>query len=84
MALNQRDLHWRSTAVNDSLGNLEEVLPYDAYKDVKIKIKEDKDLSVKAKSRFSRSLRSLSEPMSLAEMARTWDVCARAVHLHFT
>ncbi|KAK6925508.1 Mediator complex subunit 15, KIX domain, partial [Dillenia turbinata] len=41
--------------------------------------KEDKDRSVKAKSRFSRSLRSLLEPMSLGEMARTWDVCARAV-----
>ncbi|KAJ6941849.1 hypothetical protein NC652_007805 [Populus alba x Populus x berolinensis] len=41
--------------------------------------KEYEDLSIKAKSRFSISLRSLSQPMSLGEIARTWDVCARAV-----
>ncbi|KAJ9189965.1 hypothetical protein P3X46_001208 [Hevea brasiliensis] len=41
--------------------------------------KEYEDLSVKAKSRFSICLRSLSQPMSLGEIARTWDVCARAV-----
>lgn len=41
--------------------------------------KEYEDLSVKAKSRFSISLRSLSQPMSLGEIARTWDVCARTV-----
>ncbi|GMI93916.1 hypothetical protein HRI_003060900 [Hibiscus trionum] len=41
--------------------------------------KEHEDLSVKAKSRFSISLRSLSQPMTLGEMARAWDVCARAV-----
>ncbi|GMI78122.1 hypothetical protein HRI_001481500 [Hibiscus trionum] len=41
--------------------------------------KEHEDLSVKAKSRFSISLRSLSQPMSLGEIARTWDVCAREV-----
>ncbi|KAL1077272.1 hypothetical protein V6Z11_D10G085800 [Gossypium hirsutum] len=41
--------------------------------------KENEDLSVKAKSRFSISLRTLSQPMSLGEIARTWDVCARAV-----
>nr|KYP56775.1 hypothetical protein KK1_003022 [Cajanus cajan] len=41
--------------------------------------KENEDLSVKAKSRFSISLRSLSQPMSLGEIARTWDVCARTV-----
>ncbi|KAE8674063.1 Mediator of RNA polymerase II transcription subunit 15a [Hibiscus syriacus] len=40
---------------------------------------EDEDLSVKAKSRLSLSLRSLSQPMSLGEIARTWDVCAREV-----
>ncbi|XP_057501857.1 mediator of RNA polymerase II transcription subunit 15a-like [Actinidia eriantha] len=40
--------------------------------------KEYEDLSVKAKSRFSISLRSLSQPMSLGEIARAWDVCARA------
>lgn len=41
--------------------------------------KEHEDLSMKAKSRFSISLRSLSQPMSLGEIARTWDICARAV-----
>lgn len=41
--------------------------------------KEYEDLSVKAKSRFSILLRSLSQPMSLGDIARTWDVCARAV-----
>lgn len=41
--------------------------------------KEYEDLSMKAKSRFSVSLRSLSQPMSLIDIARTWDVCARAV-----
>ncbi|KAF1865797.1 hypothetical protein Lal_00021798 [Lupinus albus] len=39
--------------------------------------KESEDVSVKAKSRFSISLRSLSQPMSLSEIAMTWDVCAR-------
>ena len=46
--------------------------------------KEYEDLSVKTKSRFSISLRSLSQPMSLAEIARTWDVCARAVISEYT
>uniref|UniRef100_M1D605 Transcription cofactor n=2 Tax=Solanum tuberosum TaxID=4113 RepID=M1D605_SOLTU len=41
--------------------------------------KEYEDLSTKAKSRFSVSLRSLSQPMSLKDIAKTWDVCARAV-----
>ncbi|KAE8662939.1 Mediator of RNA polymerase II transcription subunit 15a [Hibiscus syriacus] len=41
--------------------------------------KEHEDLSVKAKSRFSISLRSLPQPMSLSDIARTWDVCARVV-----
>ncbi|XP_041000124.1 mediator of RNA polymerase II transcription subunit 15a-like isoform X3 [Juglans microcarpa x Juglans regia] len=41
--------------------------------------KKYEDLSVKAKSRFSISLRTLSQPMSLGQIARTWDVCARAV-----
>ncbi|XP_061340033.1 mediator of RNA polymerase II transcription subunit 15a-like isoform X1 [Gastrolobium bilobum] len=41
--------------------------------------KENEDLSVKAMSRFSISLRSLSQPMSLGEIARAWDVCARRV-----
>ncbi|XP_077248369.1 mediator of RNA polymerase II transcription subunit 15a-like [Tasmannia lanceolata] len=41
--------------------------------------KDFEDLSVKAKSRFSISLRSLSQPMSLGDMVRTWDVCTRKV-----
>ncbi|KAL9405458.1 hypothetical protein Peur_002430 [Populus x canadensis] len=41
--------------------------------------KEYEDLSIKAKFRFSISLRSLSQPMSLGDIARTWDVCAHAV-----
>ncbi|XP_062012017.1 mediator of RNA polymerase II transcription subunit 15a isoform X2 [Rosa rugosa] len=41
--------------------------------------KEYEDLSVKAKSRFSISLRSISQPMSLGEIARAWDNCARTV-----
>ncbi|KAI7755838.1 hypothetical protein M8C21_011636 [Ambrosia artemisiifolia] len=43
--------------------------------------KEYEDLSIKAKWRFSSCVRRLSEPMSLEMMARTWDVCARAVIL---
>ncbi|KAK1417881.1 hypothetical protein QVD17_27015 [Tagetes erecta] len=41
--------------------------------------KEFEDISAKTKSRFSISLRSLSQPMSLKEIARTWDACAAAV-----
>ncbi|KAI3792876.1 hypothetical protein L2E82_06767 [Cichorium intybus] len=37
------------------------------------------DLSMKAKWRFRSCIRRLSEAMSLEEMARTWDVCARQV-----
>ncbi|KAJ0970363.1 hypothetical protein J5N97_023240 [Dioscorea zingiberensis] len=37
------------------------------------------DLSAKVKSRFSASLRCLLQPMSVKEMAKTWDVCARKV-----
>ncbi|GAY33437.1 hypothetical protein CUMW_007230 [Citrus unshiu] len=40
-------------------------------------------LSEKTRSRFSLSLRKLSEPMSLAEMAMTWDICARTVLLEY-
>lgn len=47
--------------------------------DGRTRSKESQDLSAKAKSRFGVSLRSLSQPMSLREMARTWDVCARKV-----
>ncbi|XP_019448069.1 PREDICTED: mediator of RNA polymerase II transcription subunit 15a-like isoform X2 [Lupinus angustifolius] len=41
--------------------------------------KENEDLSMKARSRFSISLRGLSQPMSLGVIAKTWDTCARAV-----
>ncbi|XP_008677625.1 mediator of RNA polymerase II transcription subunit 15a-like isoform X1 [Zea mays] len=37
------------------------------------------DLSTKAKTKFSVLLRGLAEPMSLREIARTWDACARKV-----
>ncbi|KAJ1269712.1 hypothetical protein BS78_07G232000 [Paspalum vaginatum] len=37
------------------------------------------DLSTKAKSKFGVLLRGLPEPMSLREIARTWDACARKV-----
>ncbi|GAB2230841.1 hypothetical protein Droror1_Dr00015135 [Drosera rotundifolia] len=37
------------------------------------------DLSLKAKSRFRISLRTLSQPMSLKDIARAWDDCTRAV-----
>ncbi|WCJ41943.1 Mediator of RNA polymerase II transcription subunit 15a [Euphorbia peplus] len=40
---------------------------------------ECEDLSVKVKSRFGRCLQNLFKPMSLEEIARTWDVCADAV-----
>ncbi|XXG66944.1 hypothetical protein AAC387_Pa06g0400 [Persea americana] len=41
--------------------------------------KEFEDLSVKARLRFSISLRGLLQPMSLGEMTQTWDDCARMV-----
>ena len=41
--------------------------------------KENEDLSMKTKSRFSMSLHSLSEPMTLGEIVMTWDVSARAI-----
>ncbi|XP_031114639.1 mediator of RNA polymerase II transcription subunit 15a-like [Ipomoea triloba] len=45
--------------------------------------KEYEDLSIKARSKFSASLPSLSQPMSLRDIARTWDFCARAVILEY-
>ncbi|OWM87307.1 hypothetical protein CDL15_Pgr022414 [Punica granatum] len=41
------------------------------------------DLSAKAKSRFIISLCRLSQPMSLKDIARTWDNCSRAVILEY-
>ncbi|KAG2321308.1 hypothetical protein Bca52824_014521 [Brassica carinata] len=41
--------------------------------------KEKEDLSSKAMARFSILLRSLSQPMSLKDIAKTWDSCARTV-----
>ncbi|KAL8216475.1 hypothetical protein R6Q57_023312 [Mikania cordata] len=43
--------------------------------------KEYGDLSIKAKWRFNSCVRRLSDPMSLEEMARTWDVSVRVVIL---
>ncbi|CAK9145910.1 unnamed protein product [Ilex paraguariensis] len=39
----------------------------------------DDDLSAKAKSKLDVSLRTLRQPMSLGEIAKTWDACARTV-----
>ncbi|XP_022542915.2 mediator of RNA polymerase II transcription subunit 15a isoform X2 [Brassica napus] len=41
--------------------------------------KENGDLSSKAMARFNKLLRSLSQPMSLKDIANTWDACARTV-----
>ncbi|XP_059653684.1 mediator of RNA polymerase II transcription subunit 15a-like [Cornus florida] len=48
-----------------------------------IETREYEDLSLKAKSKFSISLRGLSQPMSLGDIAKTWDVCARTVISEF-
>ncbi|CAN6468874.1 unnamed protein product [Victoria cruziana] len=40
---------------------------------------EGDDLSAKAQAKFNLSVRGLQQPMSLGEMARTWDDCARKV-----
>ncbi|KAH7848470.1 hypothetical protein Vadar_003117 [Vaccinium darrowii] len=45
--------------------------------------KECDDLSLNAKSRFSISLRNHSQHISLGEIAKTWDACARAVILEY-
>ncbi|KAK0598106.1 hypothetical protein LWI29_031695 [Acer saccharum] len=44
---------------------------------------ESANLMAKTRLRFNRSLRQLSEPMSLADMAKSWDVCAREVYREF-
>ncbi|KAG5390839.1 hypothetical protein IGI04_032380 [Brassica rapa subsp. trilocularis] len=41
--------------------------------------KDNEDLSSKAMARFNILLRSLSQPMSLKDIAKTWDACARTV-----
>ncbi|CAH8353849.1 unnamed protein product [Eruca vesicaria subsp. sativa] len=41
--------------------------------------KENEDLTFKAMTRFNILLRSLSQPMSLKDIAKTWDACARTV-----
>ncbi|CAN6697310.1 unnamed protein product [Malus baccata var. baccata] len=40
---------------------------------------ELEDFSAKVKSKLNMSLRRLMEPLSLGEIARTWDICVRAV-----
>ncbi|XP_061994480.1 mediator of RNA polymerase II transcription subunit 15a-like [Rosa rugosa] len=46
---------------------------------LKVEVSDDQDLLAKVKSKLNFSLRNLTEPLSLGEIARTWDVCARAV-----
>ncbi|XP_019436334.1 PREDICTED: mediator of RNA polymerase II transcription subunit 15a-like [Lupinus angustifolius] len=41
--------------------------------------KQNEDLWAKARERFGISLRSLSQPMSVGDIARTWDVCGRTI-----
>ncbi|KQJ94698.1 mediator of RNA polymerase II transcription subunit 15a [Brachypodium distachyon] len=41
------------------------------------------DLSSQARSKFGILLRGLDEPMSLREIARTWDACARKVIVEY-
>lgn len=41
------------------------------------------DLTENVKVAFGLSLRKLPQPVSLREMARTWDACARAVFTEF-
>ncbi|XP_047340882.1 mediator of RNA polymerase II transcription subunit 15a-like isoform X2 [Impatiens glandulifera] len=45
--------------------------------------KESEDLSVKAQLRFSIHVRNLSQPMSLGEIAKTWDLCSREVIIEY-
>lgn len=44
-----------------------------------MQVSESEDLSVKAKAMLNTSLLSLKQPMSLGEIAKTWDICARSV-----
>ncbi|XP_050373606.1 mediator of RNA polymerase II transcription subunit 15a-like [Argentina anserina] len=46
---------------------------------LKVEVSDDQDLSAQVRSKLDSSLRQLTEPLSLGEIARTWDVCARAV-----
>ncbi|KAJ8509773.1 hypothetical protein OPV22_000207 [Ensete ventricosum] len=45
--------------------------------------RESDDLSIKARSRFNNSHRGLSQPVSLGELARTWDACAHQVLVEY-
>ncbi|URD82893.1 hypothetical protein MUK42_02272 [Musa troglodytarum] len=45
--------------------------------------RESEDLSIKARSRFDNSLRGLSQPVSLGELARTWDACAHKILVEY-
>jgi PAX-interacting protein 1 len=40
--------------------------------------KEYEDLSSRARSNFHATVRTLPQPMSLKELAKTWDLCARS------
>lgn len=48
-----------------------------------LKSRESDDLSLKARSRFVIYLRSLSQPVSLGEMVKTWDACAQRVIIEY-
>ncbi|KAH7849932.1 hypothetical protein Vadar_025236 [Vaccinium darrowii] len=50
---------------------------------VEVSSEEYEDFSLKARARFSICLRNLSQPMSLGEIAMTWDACARSVILEY-
>ncbi|KAF5183496.1 Mediator of rna polymerase ii transcription subunit 15a, partial [Thalictrum thalictroides] len=46
--------------------------------------KEQEHLLLKARSKFTRSIRCLSQPISVTEMAKSWDTCAGAVILEYS
>ena len=39
---------------------------------------DNEDLSVQAKSKLGVYLRSFEQPMKVGDIARAWDICARA------
>ncbi|CAH2044906.1 unnamed protein product [Thlaspi arvense] len=51
---------------------LQEKIPFEPS------VHEHEDLSARARSRFSLSMKEFSAPMSLKEIAQAWDACARA------
>ncbi|KAJ0253993.1 Mediator complex subunit 15 [Hirschfeldia incana] len=49
-----------------------ENIPFDSS------VNKHEDLSARTRSRFGLSMKEFSEPMSLTEIAQSWDACARA------